>query len=252
MSKKFNVHPAVMAVWAAVVASGYLIPTFPILGGGSFSFANILNPLSGILFGPIIGALCSAVGGFIGSIIAPHTAWIGFGTFIPGTVTAFVTGCIAWGKWPPVSIREDGNFVFNGAIIVYIIGTILWFTQEIGRNVILYPVIVYGSGFIIAITAILFARQMYKTKERIFNFIALWLFAYGGLIAGATIGNFFSLVIRKTPADIWVGLIIISPIERMIFALGAALVGVPLLAGLRKIGIKAGLQIEDDEINNES
>jgi len=251
MNKKLAVHPAVISVWAAVVASGYLIPTFPILGGGSFSFASVLNPLSGILFGPIIGALCSAVGGFIGSIIAPHTAWMGLGTFIPGTVTAFATGCITWGKWPPVSVSGNGSFVFNGAIIVYIIGTILWFTQEIGRSVILYPVIVYGSGFIIMITAILFAGQMYRSKERIFNFMALWLFAYGGLIAGATIGNFFSLVLRKIPAEVWLGLTIISPIERIAFALGTMFVGVPLILGLNKIGIKVGPKYED-EIKHES
>ena len=117
---KNSLHPAVVAVWAAVVAAGHLLPAIPILGTGStFSLASSLSPLSGIFFGPIAGALCSAAGGFIGNLIAPHTAWMGLGTFILGTITAFTSGCIAWGKWPPVAISGSGNFIINGGIIVY-------------------------------------------------------------------------------------------------------------------------------------
>jgi len=242
-------HPAVYAVWAAVVAAGYLLPTFPILGvGGNFSIANILNPLSGIFFGPLGGALCSAVGGFIGSLIAPHTAWMGLGTFIIGMTTAFTTGCIAWGKWPPVSININGSFVFNGGIIVYIIGTILWFTQEIGRSVIGIPVIFYGLGFIVMITGIIFAHRMFLSKSRLLKFPAIWLCSFAGLIGGATIGNFFSLVLFKQPKEVWTVLIVTAPIERAIFALAAMLVGVPLLFGLNKIGIFAGPQPENEEL----
>src|SRR5215475_14542520 len=98
-----RIHPATVAVWAAVLSVGYLLPTIPIIGtGGTFSLTTALLPLSGVFFGPIAGALCAAVAGFIGSLIAPHTAWMGMGTFIIGTTTAFTAGCIAWGSWPPV------------------------------------------------------------------------------------------------------------------------------------------------------
>ena len=238
-------HPAVYAVWAAVVASGYLLPTFPIWGtGGNFSLANILNPLSGIFFGPLGGALCSAVGGFIGSLIAPHTAWMGLGTFVIGMITAFTTGCIAWGKWPPVSINKNGSFIFNGALIVYLIGTILWFTQEIGRSIILFPVVYYGLGFIVLIAGILFVRRLFASDERLLIFPAIWLSSFGGLVGGATIGNFFSLVLFKQPKEVWTLLIVTSPVERAIFALLAMIVGVPLLVGLNKIGIFVGPESE--------
>jgi len=241
-------HPAVIAVWAAVIAAGYLIPTFPIWGtGGRFSFANVLNPLSGIFFGPVGGALCSAVGGFIGSLIAPDTAWMGLGTFIIGMTTAFTAGCISWGKWPPVTVSGNGSFIINGAIIVYLIGTILWFTQEIGRNFIRLPVVFYGLGFIAAIAGIFFAVRLMSSKKRFVNFFAIWLFAFGGLIGGATIGNFFFLVLIKPPDEYLAVLTFTSPIERIIFALGATLVGTPLLAGLNKIGIFTGPQAENDE-----
>jgi len=246
MNKNIKAHPAVIAVWAAVIAAGHLLPAFPILGtGGVFSVSSVLNPLSGIFFGPLSGALCSAAGGFIGSLIAPYSAWMGLGTFVIGMTTAFTSGCIAWSKWPPLTVSESGNFIFNGGIIVYIIGTILWFTQEIGRSIIRFPLIVYGLGFIAMITGIIFASRLFASKNRLVKFPAIWLCAFGGLIGGAAIGNFFSLVLYKQPKEIWAYLTIAAPIERAIFAAAAMLVGVPLLTGLNKIGIFAGPQEEE-------
>jgi len=247
-----NIHPAIVAVWAAVVAAGHILPTIPIVGtGGTFSLSSALTPLSGILFGPVAGALCSAVGGFIGNLIAPHTAWMGMGTFIVGAITAFTTGCIAWGKWPPVAISGNGSFIVNGGIIVYIIGTILWFTQEIGRSVISFPLVYYGLGFIALTAGIIFASRMFKSKSRLLKFPAIWLCAFGGLIGGAAAGNFFSLVLFRQPRDFWLALTIIAPIERAVFALGAMFVGAPLLAGLNRIGIFAGPQDEELTGDNE-
>jgi len=248
MNKYFvnRIHPAVAAVWAAVVASGHLLPTLPIWGtGGTFSLSSVLNPLSGIFFGPVGGALCSAIGGFIGSLIAPHTAWMGLGTFIVGTVTAFTAGCIAWGKWPPVAVSGNGSFIFNGGIIVYLAGTILWFTQETGRIVILLPVVFYGLGFAAMITGIILSPKLFASSKRLHKFPAIWLCAFGGLIGGASVGNFFSLVIFKQPKEIWTLLVFTAPVERAIFAAAAMLAGVPLLAGLNKAGIFAGPQEEE-------
>jgi len=243
-----NIHPAIVAVWAAVLAAGHILPTIPIFGtGGTFSISSALTPLSGILFGPIAGALCSAAGGFLGNLIAPQTAWMGMATFIIGMTTAFTAGCIAWGKWPPITISGNGSFVVNGGIIVYIIGTILWFTQETGRAVTSYPIIYYGLGFIASLAGIIFAGRMYKSKIAFLKFPAIWLCAFGGLIGGATVGNFFSLILYRQPREFWLGLTIVSPIERTFFALGAMLVGVPLLAALNKIGIFVGPQNEEEE-----
>jgi len=241
-----GVHPAIIAVWAAVVAAGHLLPTIPIWGtGASFSFSSVLSPLSGILFGPLMGALCSAIGGFIGSLIAPHTAWLGLGTFVIGTTTAFTAGCAAWGKWPPVSVNKDGHFVINGGIIVYIIGTVLWFTQEIGRSAFFFPLVKYSLGFITLMIVIIFGRRMFVSKNSFWKFPFLWLSAFSGLIGGAIIGNFLSLLLYRHPKELWAALTIVAPIERSIFALGAMFVGVPLLIGLNKIGIFAGPQDED-------
>ncbi|MCL2214091.1 MAG: hypothetical protein FWC06_02660 [Treponema sp.] len=252
MSKKRPVHPAIIAVWAAVIAAGYLLPVFPILGtGANFTLANVLNPLAGIFFGPLSGALCSAAGGFIGFFIAPVKPMMGPFSFIIGMTTAFTSGCIAWGRWPVVTVSGKGNFIFNGGLIVYIIGTILWFTQETGRSIIRFPLVFYGLGFIIMIAGIVFAGRMFASKKRILAFPAVFLCSFGGLVGGAAVGNFFSLVLFKVPKDIWVLLTITAPIERAVFAFSTALVGVPLLKGLEKTGILVGPPEEDDtsEVN---
>jgi len=246
---KFPVHPAVIAVWAAVIAAGYLLPAFPILGtGGTFSFSNVLSPLAGIFFGPLAGALCAAVGGLIGSLIAPHTAWMGFGTFILGTTTAFTAGCVAFGKWPCVRISGSGNFVINGAVIIYITGTILWFTQEIGRSVIRIPLVVYGLGFAAVIAGIILSPVFFNSNKKVLQLPAIWLCSFAGLIGGASAGNFFSLILYKVPKEIWTILTVSAPLERAVFAAAAALVGMPLLTGLNKTGICAGpFQIKEEE-----
>jgi len=237
MNKKL-LHPAIVSVWAAVVAAGHLLPAFYILGTGArFSFASALNPLSGIFFGPLGGALCSAIGCFIGTLIAPDTAWMGLGTFLVGMTTAFTAGCITWGKWPPITINSNGSFIINGGIVVYFTGTVLWFTQEIGRSFIFLPIVFYGFGFAVMIIAFIFAKKLFVSNKRFLLFPAIWLCSFGGLVGGAAIGNFFNLVLYKTPRDVWILLMVTSPIERILFALAAAFVGVPLLTGLNKLGI---------------
>jgi hypothetical protein len=241
LSLPSRIHPAVIAVWAALVSASHIIPSVPMLGTGSnFSFAAALSPLSGIFFGPIAGALCSAAGGFIGSLIAPHTAWLGLGTFIIGTVTAFTAGCIAWSDWPPVSISQRGALVVNGGIIVYLAGVLLWFSQETGRSLILFPLVYYGAGFTALIVGSILAGRILAGKRHALKFIAVWLCAFGGMTGGAAIGNFFSLVLYKLPRVTWVYLMVAAPIERAVFSLGAALIGVPLLAALPKVGIQVG------------
>jgi hypothetical protein len=243
-----KIHPAYIAVWASIVAAGYLIPTLPILGTGSnFSLANILSPLSGIFFGPIAGALCSAIGGFIGSFISPVPPLLGSFNFIFGAITAFTTGCIAWSKWPPVKINTEGSFIINGGIIVYFTGTILWFTQSAGRDFIWLPIVFYGLGFIAMITGFFLSGRFFASSKKILKLPAIWLSAFGGLVGGATMGNFFYLVIFNPPAVDLMRLIIISPLERALFAAVAAAIGVPLLEGLNKIGISAGPESESSE-----
>jgi len=241
-------HPAVIAVWAAVVAAAHIVPAIPMLGTGSnFSLVALLSPLSGIFFGPLAGALCSAAGGFIGSLVAPHTAWLGMGTFVIGTVTAFTSGCIAWGGWPPITLNRRGSLVVNGGIIVYLIGTLLWFSQKTGRDMVIFPLVYYSAGFAALIAGNFLAGRILAGKNEALKLPIVWLCAFGGMIGGAAIGNFFFLILYQLPKETWLYLTVAAPLERAVFSLGAALVAAPLLAGLPKIGIFVGPQEEAED-----
>jgi len=239
-------HVALIAVWAAVTAAAQMIPTIPMLGTGrAFSFAAALAPLAGIFFGPIYGALCAAAGGFAGSLLAPHTAWMGPWTFIVGTVTAFTSGCIAWGGWPPAKISGRGNFVVNGGIIVYLLGTALWFSHETGRSLARFPLVFYGAGLLALLAGSMFVGRVLAGANRAFKFPALMLCAFGGMAGGASIGNFFGLALFDFPREMWVVLTFMAPAERLAFSLATAVVGLPLLESLPKIGIFVGPQEGD-------
>jgi hypothetical protein len=128
----------------------------------------------------------------------------------------------------------------NGGLVVYIIGTILWFTQETGRSVPLFPLIYYGAGCIALVTGSIFAGPLFADGRKTLQLPAIWLCAFGGMIGGATVGNFCSLVLYKLPREIWLTLTLVAPLERAAFSLGAALIGTPLLAALPRIGISVG------------
>ena len=242
-----KIPPAVVSVWAALIAAAHLLPTVAIFGtGGNFSLAAALFPLSGILFGPLAGVLCAAAGGFLGSVVAPHTAWMGPATFIIGTTTAFTAGCIAWSGWPPITINSKGSFIINGGIIVYLIGTLLWFSQEIGRSFIWLPVFCYGLGFIALITGSLFSGKVLTGDKKLLKLPVLWLCAFGGMFGGATVGNFFAIVLYHIPRENWIILVPQAILERTLFSIGTMLIGAPLLIGLAKIGIFLGPQPEED------
>ena len=96
LAKYPKVHPAMIAVWAALIAVSGLLPTFPMFGtGGTFSIGLALAPLAGIMFGPWTGALTVAIGGIIGSFIAPHTAVFGIFTFLSDMSLTFAAGFMA-------------------------------------------------------------------------------------------------------------------------------------------------------------
>jgi len=90
---------------------------------------------------------------------------------------------------------------------------------------------------------------MFSGKNQILKFLIIWLSAFGGLLGGAAIGNFFSIVLYKLPGELWSVLMFIAPLERAVFALGSMLIGVPLIAGLAKIGIFTGPTGDENPAN---
>ena len=224
-------HPAVIAVYAAILAASALIPSIPVLGtGGSFSVSTALIPLAGVFFGPIAGALCAAIGGFIGQLIAPATAVIGIATFVASIIAAFIAGLLCEEKkWGPLSALGIG--------LAFIV---LWFTHPVGRESWLFALVFFGSGILCCILGFFFCNRWLKKSNFALKAIAIFIACYAGMIFSAAYVDYVCLFLYGLTSEIWTMLIVIAPLERALFAVGSLVVGTPLLIGLPKIGVFIG------------
>jgi hypothetical protein len=85
------------------------------------------------------------------------------------------------------------------------------------------------------------------SKDRKLMSIGLFCAAHAGIVVTQAMGNLWALIFFKLPPAIWYTVLAIAPIERILFALGAMVIGVPLLIGLIKIGIPVGPVIYQEE-----
>ena len=234
-----KVHPAMIAVWAALMSVAGLLPTFPVFGtGGNFSVSYALAPIAGIMFGPFAGALSVAIGEFIGSIIAPHAAPLGLFTFLINTTNAFAVGYLCRKNW----------YVCL-AIIAALTG--VWFLIPAGRAASVYS-LVYVAGMVAAPIGGIFGTKLFSNHNALVKTIGVFLMAWPCYIAGSVIGNIITLFLFELPPDLWNNFLVwMTPFERTIFAIGAAVIGTPLLIGLPKIGIYVGPQYDGVEVEDD-
>jgi len=235
-----GVHPAVISVWAALIAAAHLLPAIVLVGtGGTMSVSAILVPLAGVLFGPVAGTLVGCIGQFIGFLIAPSGAWLGMFTFTIGTVTALTVGLASRGK---------GAI----AIIINLVVIALWFAQEIGRKAWIFGLVNGAYGILCLLIATFVGKKFIMSKSVVKQAIGIFTCCCGGMMTSLMYANNLSLYLFKTPAITWKVLTFVSPVERSIFAIAAVIIGIPLLRGLPKVGIFVGPQpdaseLEDDE-----
>jgi hypothetical protein len=229
------VHPAVIAVWAALIAVVTLVPAFPIIGtGATFSVGAALVPLAGVLFGPIPGAICAAIGAFIGQLIAPHTVFFGPLSFLIPTLNALCAGFAMQKRW----------YV---PLIVTVLFSAAWFIFPLGRAAWFQPLI-WSIGVIACLIGWLVAADWMASDDRARVFVGVFLAALAGTIVDHGFGCLWALVAFQLPHEIWLAALPLAPVERTLFALGAAIVGTPLLIGLPKIGMLVGpLMYQADE-----
>ena len=240
-SKYPRIHPAMIAVWAALISVAGLLPSFPVFAtGGSFSISYALAPLAGIMFGPWAGALTVAIGELLATFIAPHTATLGIFTFLINTTNSFVAGFMSRKKW-------------HIGFIVIALFTVVWFIIPMGRDAALYGIVVYGAGLIMCPIGGILGTRLYSLGG-MKRFIGFFLMAWPCYIAGSIVGNIITLYLVEIPPELWNTLLIwMTPFERTLFAIGSTIVGIPLLIGLPKISIYVGpeydKQDEEDELD---
>jgi hypothetical protein len=234
-----SAHPAVIAVWAALMAAASLLPAFPVIGTGTtFNIANCLTPLAGIFFGPWVGAVAAGVGGFIGQLIAPHTVLFGPLQFTIAILGALGAGFAMRRKW----------WVSFGIITLF---AAIWYMFPNGRAAWATPLL-YLLGYVFIFIGWLISRKSDPLLDKNKGKMMLGVFccSIAGIVVTQAMGNLWALIFFSLPPAIWYTTLPIAPVERTLFALGAMIIGTPLLIGLVKIGIPVGPTIylkEDKE-----
>lgn len=243
MKKKpvlISAHPAVIAVWAALMAVASLLPAFPIIGTGvTFNIANCLTPLAGIFFGPWVGAVAAGVGGFIGQIIAPHTVLFGPLQFTIAILGALAAGFAMQRKW------------FAPLLIILLFGGV-WYLLPNGRAAWATPLLYFlGFAFIFVGWIISRKENALLSKNRSKMALGILCCSIAGIVVTQSIGNLWAMIFFQLPPAIWYTVLAIAPVERLLFGLGAMIIGTPLLIGLPKIGIPVGPIMYQKEDEND-
>ncbi|NPV56128.1 MAG: hypothetical protein HPY76_05560 [Anaerolineae bacterium] len=239
MNKKsglITAHPAVIAVWAALMAVASLLPAFPVIGTGvTFNVANCLTPLAGIFFGPWVGAIVAGVGGFLGQMLAPHTVLFGPLQFTIAMLGAMGAGFAMQRKW-----------LFPLALILLFGGA--WYLLPGGRAAWATPLLYFlGVAFIVIGWFISRKEDPLLSTNRSRLALGLLCCSGAGIVVTQAMGNLWAMIFFQLPPAIWYTVLAIAPIERLLFALGAMIIGTPLMIGLPKIGIPVGPMIYQTE-----
>jgi hypothetical protein len=178
------------------------------------------------------------VGGFIGQLIAPHTVFFGPLQFTIAMMGALAAGFAMQRRW----------WVSFGIITIF---AATWFLFPLGREAWQVPLL-YLLGYAGILVGWLNSRKENALLSPKRGKLALAIFcaAIVGIVADQSMGNLWALIYFQLPPAIWLAILAVAPFERFLFALGATIIGTPLLIGLPKAGIQVGPMIyqrEDEE-----
>ena len=96
------------------------------------------------------------------------------------------------------------------------------------------------------------ASDWIGSENRAKVFAGVFLAALAGTIVDHSFGSTWALILFQLPREIWLAVLALAPWERVLFSLGAAIIGTPLLIGLPKIGVLVGQSAyEEEELETE-
>jgi hypothetical protein len=227
----------------AVFAPWYTIftfwPLFPVIGAsGSFiTMAVIMAPLIGIIIGPYLSVLSVALGGIIGLSLGQIGGPFGPLSFVPHAATTFCSGMLYNGK------RMTCAVTYAFLLVVFALYPVVgpaW----------LYPYFIWMQ--IIGL-AILVSPLQSKAVEQIHGYTKSMGLTFGvGIVSltatlfGHIVGDimfeaiYWPNLISSVDAwkSTWQLLAWVYPLERVMIAIAAALIGTALIKALKAYGLK--------------
>lgn len=232
---------ASVAIFSALYGVIRLVPLGPMIGlSSSFSVADSLAPLYGIILGPLTGGLSVVLGTFLAMALGKLPVFLGL-DFLPALVNAVALGFLVKGKWKSVVILN----LFLLVIFLLSPYSLLLVDIPIGTGTFAFPFVwLHVVALIVLISplrskaiswieglktaylpwglaVVAFIGTMMQHLTGNFVFELTWGAPIGGLTAGGFQG-------------IWTAAFFAYPVERAVIVLITVLVGVPLVRILKK------------------
>ena len=221
------VDVALMGVFAALQALLSVLPfTITIGVSGQITLGVIGGPLIGILLGPIIGGFSVLIGSLIGVFVNPAGAFFGVFSVIPPFFGAFAAGC--------VKIKRA---YIAGAVILA--SLLVFYAHPYGREAYIFPWL-HIVAMIIAFSPIaMIAGSTFRASQTVKPVLGIIVASFIGIMADHITGSamgiwYFSPFL--TP-EIWYGIMLVYPVERMVALALTCLVAIPVYYSLRTAGL---------------
>jgi hypothetical protein len=223
---------ALTVTFTALYAVFGFLKISPIIGlpGQSITAAALMAPIIGILLGPYIGTLSALLGGTIGFFLGA----LSYPSFASGIAAAFCAGTIKTGK------RAVGTIAYISLLLLFA------FYPDVGPAWLFPPEMWFQiTGLIILASPLQSAAVRFldsnSNRELLPGFFLTCLTStLTGQIAGSLV---FEILASDTSAMLgtWEALTILYPVERIVIALGAMLIGASLTKALKSASIQRPL-----------
>ncbi|PMB74465.1 hypothetical protein C0195_02705 [Candidatus Bathyarchaeota archaeon] len=229
-SRSATIAIAVTSIFSALDVALGAIP------GWWISWAAIIKPLDGILLGPIAGPYAATLGGLIGNFIWPQTAVLFVFTWVPGILGAFAAGAM---------IKSEKYSLWILVVIIYVVLIGAFYFHPVGNTVAFWALYdkVIALALIFPTTKIIKKLKTNGSLNVKRLALALALISFIGTeiddIAGNVLFMFLELykLFGFKPEDlppIYMGGALIMPAQRVLVAILATLVAVPLFKVFEK------------------
>jgi len=224
---------SIIAIFAALDVALAAIP------GWWINWAAIIKPLHGIMLGPIAGSLAAIIGGLIGNFFWPQTAVLSIFTWVPGILGAFAAG---------IMIKSERHNLWILLAMIYIAFIGAFYLHPVGRAVALLALYDKIITLALIFPTAKFVKKLKSNGSSNVKWLTptLALISFIGTEADDLVGNvlfvflelykFFGIPIEDLPY-IYMSGAIIMPGQRVLVAILATLVVVPLFKIFEKDGI---------------
>jgi len=220
-----------VALFAAALGITALIPFSIMTTGKAFPVSELLIPLTGIVLGPVGGFVAGLVGGAIGLAIAPYTAPNGILAPLTPALGAMAIGFLMQRnnrKWWGVAILAAALVVFSfKGVVINKVSPAYW---------LFLAVIVAWISLVFAVTPLTKLVSNWLRSANLGLLTAgLVVATFVGTSTAMIVNNAIGYFLHEVPNDIWP---IFPPIvtgERLIITVAGTILGVAIIAGLRRL-----------------